>query len=359
MIQPFEKKFGVKVIHDATGTASQDYAKIRAARGAPGFDVAGLLTPPEVMLGVKEGLLEKLTEREVPNLKHLWDKTWQVIPGGSGAPHTLQYAALVYNKDKLERPRSWADYWEPQKKYGDKIKGHVINYNPANLLSVYALIHAAQLGKGGVENMDPAWARLKAQKPYVGVVVTGSAEAVPHFENGQVWISPYWSARSGYYIDRGLPFEMVIPKEGVIGLLDVRRASRSARRTRSSPTSSSTCASTPRCSAPGRSPTSAARRGRRRAAGEVRRQPDRHAGADRQDPVPGLRDHRRAAQGLDLEVAGDHGAERRACLESVATPWLLVAAPMALAAGVLRRCRTRCCSRPASSSRRRSSSPAS
>jgi putative spermidine/putrescine transport system substrate-binding protein len=221
VIQPFEKRFGVKVIHDPTGTASQDYAKIRASRGAPGFDVAGLLTPPEVILGVKEGLLEKLTEREVPNLKHLWDKSWSVIPAGSGAPHTLQYAALVYNKEKLERPRSWADYWEPQKKYGEKVKGHLINYNPANLLSVYALIHAAQLGKGGVDNMEPAWQRLKAQKPYVGVVVTGSAEAVPHFENGQVWISPYWSARSGYYIDRGLPFDMVIPEEGVIGLFDV------------------------------------------------------------------------------------------------------------------------------------------
>ena len=168
-------------------------------RSAPprraGFDVAGLLTPPEVILGVKEGFLEKLTEREVPNLKHLWDRTWQVIPA-SGAPHTLQYAALVYNREKLERPRSWADYWEPQKRYGDKIKGRVINYNPANLLSVYALIHAAQLGGGGVDNMEPAWQRLKAQKPHVGVVVTGSAEAVPHFENGQVWISPYWSGRS-------------------------------------------------------------------------------------------------------------------------------------------------------------------
>ncbi|MGH8631379.1 MAG: ABC transporter substrate-binding protein, partial [Burkholderiales bacterium] len=127
----------------------------------------------------------------------------------------------VYNKEKIERPRSWADYWEPQKRYGDKIKGHVINYHPANLLSVYALIHAAQLGGGGVDNMEPAWARLKAQKPYVGVLVTGSPEAVPHFENGQVWISPYWSGRSGYYIDRGLPFEMLIPQEGVIGLFDV------------------------------------------------------------------------------------------------------------------------------------------
>ena len=50
---------------------------------------------------------------------------------------------------------------------------------PSNGNHVYALIHAAQLGRGGVDNMDPAWERLKAQKPYVGVVVTGSAEAVP------------------------------------------------------------------------------------------------------------------------------------------------------------------------------------
>jgi putative spermidine/putrescine transport system substrate-binding protein len=165
-------------------------------------------------------LLEKLTEREVPNLKHV-GQDLAGDPPARARPTRCSTHSLVYNKDKLDRPRSWADYWEPQKKYGDKVKGHVINYNPANLLSVYALIHAAQLGKGGVDNMDPAWARLKAQKPYVGVVVTGSAEAVPHFENGQVWISPYWSARSGYYIDRGLPFEMVIPEEGVIGLFDV------------------------------------------------------------------------------------------------------------------------------------------
>src|SRR5918995_6410075 len=72
VIQPFEKKFGVRVIHDATGTASQDYAKIRASRGAPGFDVAGLLTPPEMLLGAREKMLEPISEREVPNLRHSW-----------------------------------------------------------------------------------------------------------------------------------------------------------------------------------------------------------------------------------------------------------------------------------------------
>ena len=65
--------------------------------------------------------------------------------------------------------------------------------------------------------MEPAWNLLKAQKPFVGVVVTASAEAAPHFENGEVWLSPYWSARAGYYINtRGLPYGMTVPKEGVL-----------------------------------------------------------------------------------------------------------------------------------------------
>lgn len=219
VIRPFEQRFGVRVTHDATGTSSQDYARIRAARGAPGFDVAAVLNPPEILLGQRENLLERLSEREVPNLAHLWRGIDRVVPPYA-APHTLQYAGLIYNRERLERPASWADYWEPQRKYGERIRGHVINYNPANLLSVYALIHAAQLGGGGVNNMDPAWERLREQKPYVGVVVTASAEGVPHFENGAVWISPFWSGRTGFYIARGLPFGSVIPQEGVIGLFD-------------------------------------------------------------------------------------------------------------------------------------------
>ncbi|MEO8303126.1 MAG: ABC transporter substrate-binding protein [Betaproteobacteria bacterium] len=219
VIRPFEKKFGVKVVHDATGTSSQDYAKIRASKGAPGFDVAAALSPPEVVLGAKEGLLEKITEQEVPNLKFTWEKARKSLPPNA-VMHTLQFDSLLYNKDKLDKPTSWADYWQPEKRYGAKVKGHVINYNPANLLSVFALIHAAELGGGGTSNMDPAWALLKSQKPYVGVIVTTSAEAAPHFESGEVWLSPYWSARAGYYISRGIPYGMIVPKEGVIANID-------------------------------------------------------------------------------------------------------------------------------------------
>ena len=216
-IEPFEKKFGVKVTYDNTGSASENYAKIRAGRGTSGFDVAGELTPPEIILGAKEKLLEPLTEREIPNLKHVWKKSAELIPN-TGVVHTYQYLALLWNTKKLDKPDSWADYWRPGQKYGDKVKGHVINFDPANLLSVYALIMAAKLNGGGVDNLEPAWDVLKAQKPYVGTVVVSSAQAAPYFENEQVWIAPYWSPRSGYYKAQGYPVDFLVPKEGTIGL---------------------------------------------------------------------------------------------------------------------------------------------
>jgi putative spermidine/putrescine transport system substrate-binding protein len=217
VVEPFERKFSVKVTYDPTGTATENYAKIRASRGSPGFDVAGELTPPELIAGNKEKLLEPLTEKEIPNLKYVFKKSREIIPP-VGIVHSFQYTALIWNTSKLDKPESWNDYWSPGQKYGDKVKGSVINFNPGNLLSVYALIMAAKLGGGGVEKMDAAWEILKKQKPYVGTVVTTSAQAAPYFENGQVWIAPYWSARSIYYRDKGHPIDLTIPKEGTIAL---------------------------------------------------------------------------------------------------------------------------------------------
>src|SRR6188508_2640701 len=49
VIAPFEKKFGVKVVHDTTGTSSQDYAKIRASKGAiTAFSTSSWYSPPKL-----------------------------------------------------------------------------------------------------------------------------------------------------------------------------------------------------------------------------------------------------------------------------------------------------------------------
>ena len=225
--------------------------------------------------------------------------------------HTLQFDSLLYNKDKLDKPGSWADYWQPEKRYGAKVKGHVINYNPANLLSVYALIHAAELGGGSATNMDPAWALLKSQKPYVGVVVTTSAEAAPHFESGEVWLSPYWSARAGYYISRGIPYGMVVPKEGVIANIDSASVPIGAKNKKLAyefinfmlePATQRAWCLAYFCS-PGRGDITDWPKA-------LRGHADRDQQAVRLGQAAGPRGDRQQPQGLDAALAGDHGLAR-------------------------------------------------
>jgi putative spermidine/putrescine transport system substrate-binding protein len=162
-------------------------------------------------------MLEPLTEKEVPNLKYVWDRSKTAIPP-VGTVSYYQYMPLLWNKTKTDKPQSWADYWEPS----DKLKGHILGHDPAtNILEIYALIMAAKLKGGGVDNMAPAWALLKEQKPALLATIQASAQAAPYFENDQVWLTPYWSARSGYYVAKGYPLDYTIPKEGTIGLVDV------------------------------------------------------------------------------------------------------------------------------------------
>jgi putative spermidine/putrescine transport system substrate-binding protein len=171
------------------------------------------------LLGAKEKLLLKVTDRDVPNLKHCWDRNSKIIPP-HGIVNSYQYLGIYYNPSKISRPESWENYWDPGKHYGEKIKGRVLTWDPGGLKSIYALIMAAKLGGGGVHNMAPAWEYLKKQKPYVGPVLRGSSAAVPYFENGELWLAAYWSARGALYQARGVPMQLVIPKEGTFSEAD-------------------------------------------------------------------------------------------------------------------------------------------
>jgi putative spermidine/putrescine transport system substrate-binding protein len=215
VVEPFEKKFSVQVTYAAAGMASETYARIRASRGNPGFDVTVQLTPPEIILGVKEHLLEKI-DNAIPNADAVWAQSKQSMPP-YGVVYSYQYLGLLWHTANVDKPSSWLDYWQPGNKYGDKIKGHVVALQPSNLAAIYALILGAQCKGGGLENLAPAWDLLRAQKPYIGINVVGMSQTAPYFENGQAWLAPSLSARAGYYRQRGLPIGMMVPTEGTIG----------------------------------------------------------------------------------------------------------------------------------------------
>ncbi len=217
VIEPFEKKFSVKVTYDDSGGVDP-YPRIRASRGAPGFDVAAEMVPTTIILGAKEKLLEPVSTREIPNMQYLWPGSAKLMPA-YGIAQNYQYLALVWNKDHLEKPDSWLDYWQAGAKYGDKIKGHLVAHSPANFtLAAYALIMAARSSGADETKMQAAWDMLEKQKPLIGLAAASSAQAVPFMENGQVWLMPFWSGRANLYAARGLPYGVTIPKEGTIGL---------------------------------------------------------------------------------------------------------------------------------------------
>jgi putative spermidine/putrescine transport system substrate-binding protein len=211
--EPFERETGIKVVYDSTGSAAEDYAKIRASQGDPGWDVVSV-TAQEPIQGAKEGLLQEITEENVPSLRDLYPKVRQVV-GNYGLAHEIQYMSLMYHKEKVQpAPDSWQVMWDP------KVKGHALTFQFANILGVYHMLMAARINGGSMENVEPGFQALERLRDNLLDWPQQSTQAVVHMERGEVWVMPYWDGRANYYVDQGLPYDFVIPKEGSIPLIN-------------------------------------------------------------------------------------------------------------------------------------------
>lgn len=212
--EPFEKQFGIKITYDIAGSGAQAYAKIKAAQGNPGWDVA-IVTGQEPVQGAKDGILAEIPESKVPNLKSVYPEVRKVI-GNFGGPEEIQYMSLMYNTKHFSKaPESWDALADPAN------KGHVILFDPANIIGVFNLFIETKMHGGDVKsNLDPGFVELEKIKPLVMATPIASSDATPYLENGTVWLMPYWDGRAAYYKDQGLPYDFTIPKEGSVVLLN-------------------------------------------------------------------------------------------------------------------------------------------
>lgn len=213
IIKPFEERFGIDVVYDAVGSAQQDYAKIKATNGRPGFDVA-VMTASQSLQGCKDGLLEKLLPAAIPNLASL-SQSLSSAAGPCGAVHEVQYLSLLYRTDKLaSEPASWTDLLGPE------LKGKIILPTFQNIMAVY-LLEMMSLSNGGdlIDNIDPgfdAMAKVSAQS--VGFEQS-SAILESYVRDGSVWVMPFWNGRAQLLVDEGVAVDYVRPKEGTIPLI--------------------------------------------------------------------------------------------------------------------------------------------
>ncbi|ARS71025.1 ABC transporter substrate-binding protein [Sinorhizobium meliloti] len=212
VIKPFTAETGIEVIYDAIGSAAADYAKIKASRGNPGFDVA-VMTSTQAVEGCKDKLLEPLTVKSVPNLAFI-EPRLRDFTGDCGAVHELQYLALLYRTDKLTpAPTSWNDLASPQ------LNGKIVLPVFTNNMSIQLMqIYAAAAGNDP-NDLDPGFkmmTKLAAQSSTLG---ESSALMDPMIRRGTVWAMPYQSGRSALIKAEGEPVDFIIPKEGTVPLV--------------------------------------------------------------------------------------------------------------------------------------------
>ena len=213
IIKPFEEKTGIDVVYDAVGSASQDYAKIRATRGQPGFDVV-VMTASQSLQGCKDGLLEKLDATAIPNLGKL-GANLAAVAGPCGAVHEVQYMSLLYRTDKLALPpTSWSSLLDPE------LKGKIILPTFQNIMAVF-LMEIMSVSRGGdmIDNIDPGFvAMAELARQSVGFEQS-SAILESYIKDGTVWAMPFWNGRAQLLVDQGVPVDYVRPKEGTIPLI--------------------------------------------------------------------------------------------------------------------------------------------
>jgi putative spermidine/putrescine transport system substrate-binding protein len=213
IIKPFEQQYGVRVIYDAVGSSQQDYAKIKATNGRPGFDVV-VMSASQSLDGCREGLLEPLSVETVPNLAHL-DPTIRAAAGACGAVHEIQYLSLLYRTDVLdEAPTSWKDLFR------EDLQGRIVLPTFANIMAAYLTQIMSSVYGGDIDNnIDPgfeAMTRLAAQS--IGFE-QASAVLESYIVDGRVWAMPFWDGRAQLLVDSGAPVDYVLPEEGSIPLI--------------------------------------------------------------------------------------------------------------------------------------------
>ncbi len=213
IIEPFERQTGIDVVYDAVGAAAQDYAKIKATKGRPGFDVA-VMTASQSMQGCQDGVLERLDPATIPNLRYVAPKLADSA-GPCGAVHELQYLSLLYRTDKLASPpRSWSALASPE------LKGRIVLPTFQNIMALYLVeIFATMNGGDLTGNLDPGFRAMSdVARQSIGFEQS-SAILESYIKDGTVWAMPFWNGRAQLLVDSGLPVDYVRPVEGTIPLI--------------------------------------------------------------------------------------------------------------------------------------------
>jgi putative spermidine/putrescine transport system substrate-binding protein len=201
---PILKPKGIEVIQDVgdeNPRVSKLYAQQKLPRGTEDIACVGALNGYRVNAA---GLVEDLTEKQVPNLKYIRPE----LRMHGFVPHIFSAQVLLYNPATVkEPPHSLADFLDP------KWKGKV------GMISTGApwLLQAASLLETGTTtNFDQAKAFMLKLSANGLRLYPETDNLAPAFKSGEIDVGMIWLARDVMWQNAGFPVKANFPKEGAI-----------------------------------------------------------------------------------------------------------------------------------------------
>lgn len=209
VVIPWEEKTGIDVTMDF-GQSATRLSKALATQGRS----ADLLfiTDHQMAILKSRGLLDTVDPANVPNLANLHDFAKDPLGAGQCPAVTLLGVGLAYNKDHFDAPpTSWLDVRR------DDLKTRPAFMNMGWSVAPSVMTHFATLQGGGLDNMDPAFDLIDAEKEDARFF--NLFEVVDWINQGEVSVAPFLNIFARQ--DPSLPMRFIYPEDGTLGVVNM------------------------------------------------------------------------------------------------------------------------------------------
>jgi putative spermidine/putrescine transport system substrate-binding protein len=209
VMEPFAKKYGVKVVSSPQGVwYGLVKLKQEVESGAPKIDVS-VATYPELLRGQKESLWEPVDATHISQIKNLYPQARHDV----GVGYLISTYGLAYSR-KIEKPQSWQALWDP--KFRQKV-----TFQKNHPQIIIPLVNYLMTGKlTPVNDLDAVFAKLTQLKPNLLTAAASVAEIQNLMVNKEVVLAASYNGRVYTMQDDGVDVDFAVPKEGAIGAID-------------------------------------------------------------------------------------------------------------------------------------------
>lgn len=210
IIDPFTRDTSIRVVPEP-GVSGVTLSKLRQQKDAPTLDAVWIDGGvSEIAAG--DGVIASVDPTKVPAVSGMIPEG--VYKGADGKIFALSTGfyslGLAYNaRDIKQAPVSWLDLWKPE------FAGAVTFPSPSNAMGVPFIVHLAGLTGGSIDNVTPAFEKLKQLKVAAYFDTAGAGTNL--FQSGEVVVGAHYASSAYALRDQKLPIAFVVPKEGAIG----------------------------------------------------------------------------------------------------------------------------------------------